>query len=273
LKMTNKMSKDNWRRVKVDPSKLKDNPYLKAPVGYEEPEDPIPQTENWIELNDIECRWGSYSSERFEKYDTLYVAKDVMREKESREIYKANTSDANKILNMSSPTFLPSFALTCNILVRLYELKEHRSAWEILKQYDQIETKHGKDYGIHAQNTVVDFKNTKIIHYPHATDDGHKPVEFDFSYWPMKDQTLDEILASHHGSVNMFVRMLTGLREPAQLIPISHYLRKRAKLDFPSDRKKIKSGKSDCRIGSIMGNLELEIGSDIPAAFRAVRAK
>src|SRR3989338_11093038 len=96
----------------------------------------------------------------FEQYKALEVRKDIFRRKRSPQNF---TPCEAAVYCEQQGLFLPSFALSCNILTALYQGKSDPAIAKVLGQY--------KSYsrycdGWHITNTLIDWENTKIIHYP-----------------------------------------------------------------------------------------------------------
>ena len=92
--------------------------------------------------------------------------------------------------------FLPSFALSCNILAALYSKRNDPEINKVLMQYKDK----GTGNGWHAQNTIVDWGANKIIHYPTKNTNGdninagRNTKEFPFTRKGIKDMPLEEAL-------------------------------------------------------------------------------
>jgi len=130
--------------------------------------------------------------------------------------------------------FLPSFALTCNIVARLYEGKSDAHVEKVLQQYKDK----GNGFGWHAQNTIIAYGSSEIIHYPSASDfSGVTAVNASQSRVVLpfvKDSLEDALLkdALRDASSRRFLQQLTGLHEPEILIEIGKYFGKPAKVWF-----------------------------------------
>jgi len=135
--------------------------------------------------------------------------------------------------------FLPSFALTCNIVARLYEGKSDAHVEKVLQQYKDK----GNGAGWHAQNTIIAFGSSKVIHYPSGSDFNQKdPINSSQSRTILpfvKDSLEDALLkdALRDASSRRFLQQLTGLHEPEILIEIGKYFGKPAKVWFPWNGK------------------------------------
>ncbi|MBN2459900.1 hypothetical protein JXB28_06470 [Candidatus Woesearchaeota archaeon] len=136
----------------------------------------------FITLENIAC--VDASGKVIEKYDRLYVAVDVARkpsaEQEPGEATHVSLTPYQAIAyfeQQNNGLFLPSFALSCNILAALFSgaVKKEKDGnyatldtnlKQVLDQY----LDHGAGLGWHAQNTVVNWKSKEVIHYPKDTD-------------------------------------------------------------------------------------------------------
>ena len=102
--------------------------------------------------------------------------------------------------------FLPSFALSCNILAALYSKRNGTEINKVLLQYKDK----GNGNGWHAQNTIVDWGANKIIHYPtkntngDSINPGRDTKEFPFTRKGIRDVALEEALKEERISGLMF---------------------------------------------------------------------
>ena len=208
-------------------------------------------TQNYLLLQNLSC----YDTQGhiFEHYDELYVQKEILRQKETTpnekkiptaqtEMVPVRLTCQQAIKQYDEDSFLPSFALTCNLLVLLHEKSKagDGEADTLLKQYQNL----GKGYGWHAQNTLVNYDWNQIIHYPTSEDferTEEQPilnepprVALPFSARSLVDTDINAAL--DHEELLPFVRNLTGLKDPRQLIEVSKYLGLEARLQFPFRR-------------------------------------
>jgi len=249
--MTTTNLQNPWRYVQAD--SIKDNPYLNPPKGKKEngkkpAEDVAPtgtptvtSAADFLVLENIVCVGAD--KKIFERHDKLYVAKDVERNGNAHidfTPYEATTHFEKKGL------FLPSFALSCNLVAALYQNKGKADVKKVLEQYKD----HGAGYGWQAQNTVIDWKRKKIIHYPqdkdfpedggddkiNAASVGRARTTFSFVADDFEDMLLEEALQKREFS--KYIRNLTGLKDPSILVEIGKYFGKPAKVwvaDDPED--------------------------------------
>ena len=211
-----------------------------------EPKNPEPPSRisfsegDFLTLEDLSC--VDADGNVFESYDHLDVARDIFRA-DGKQVSRTPYNHVVHCEEMG--LFLPSFALTCNIVARLYEGKSDAHVEKVLQQYKDK----GNGAGWHAQNTIIDFGSSKVIHYPSARDfsqstavngsQGHVALSF------VKDSLEDALLknALHDASTRRYVQQLTGLHEPEILIEIGKYFGKPAKVWFPWNGKARKSFK------------------------------
>lgn len=169
-----------------------------------------------------------------EQYDELLVAKEFTFPKSSIK-GTTNTYDAIKTMEKKG-MFLPSLALTCNILAALYENRNNEAADKLLKEYFNRKD----DYEFVAQNTVVDWEKNKVIHYPR--DDyflngyGGKNVNLNREETvralnPKGFQNLDlEEAVCISPFFEDYIKNSTGLQNPGILTWISRYYESRLSL-------------------------------------------
>src|SRR3989338_4296350 len=241
--MTTTNLQNPWRYVQAD--SIKDNPYLNPPKGKKEngkkpAEDAAPtgtptvtSAADFLVLENIVCVGAD--KKIFERHDKLYVAKDVERNGNAHvdfTPYEATTHFEKKGL------FLPSFALSCNLVAALYQNRGKADVKKVLEQYKD----HGAGYGWQAQNTVIDWERRKIIHYPHdkdfPEDGGNDKINaasvrrartaFNFVADDFGDILLEEALQKREFS--RYIRNLTGLKDPSILVEIGKYFGKPAKV-------------------------------------------
>ena len=187
--------------------------------------------EDYIMLEDITCT--DADGNVFEQYKRLYLAKDVIHYSPLGE--KSSTFEA--ILTAESQGgFVPSLALTCNILAKLLQLKEDPTIDAVLRSYATL-----KGLGTYTvQNTIIDCGNHEIIHYPMAHElvtagfprtvfvNVQQRRKFPYSafgpgpisgpVWVLHPSFLA------NGEPKRFFQNLTGLSDPIVLYNISNYL-------------------------------------------------
>ena len=211
-----------------------------------EPKNPEPPSRvsfsegDFLTLENISC--VDAEGNIFERYDRLDVARDIFR---SGNAQVDRTPYNHAVHCEKNGLFLPSFALTCNIVARLYERRSDAEIERVLQQYKDK----GNGAGWHTQNTIIDFGSSKVIHYPSRSDFNQKdPIN---SSQPrtilpfVKDSLEDALLkdALRDASSRRFLQQLTGLHEPEILIEIGKYFGKPAKVWFPWNGKARKSFK------------------------------
>jgi len=196
----------------------------------------LPTLEDFVVLEDITCVDAQGSV--FEHYEVIMVKKDIFRNGQGRQLsfapYYAALHCEERML------FLPSFALSCNILVALYRMRDQNSEVDkMLMQYRDLDA----GYRWPVQNTVINCHTEKIIHYPEASDFGQAlPVNHHrqrtvrtFSKATLGDCLLEEALKDEKHA--RFVKNVTGLRDPSILVDIAKSFNKAAKIEFPFDGK------------------------------------
>jgi hypothetical protein len=242
---------DYWKYVKPDPRGLEENPYINQPKmavpdvsSRPAPASPaavasIANTaSDFITLEKIVC--VDARGNVIEKHDKLQVRKDVERKPDGNHI---NFTPYNATVHFeNSGLFLPSFALSCNILAALYANRNDAEIQKVLMQYKD----HGVGRGWQAQNTLVNWGAKQVIHYPGKVDytsaggttdintqRTRKPLAFNntgFSHMLLEE-------ALRNKDYNEFMQNLTGLPNPRVLVEIGAYFGKPAKSWVSSDNK------------------------------------
>ena len=119
-------------------------------------------------------------------------------------------------------------------MAALYQNRNNPDAEALLQQYKN----HGAGYGWQAQNTIINYAAEEIIHYPTAADFGQTTAVNNglrktgrFTKASLKDNLLENALkdVAH----TLYVKQLTGLANPADLVEIGNYFGRPAKLWFP----------------------------------------
>ncbi len=184
-----------------------------------------------VTLRNIICK--DANGTEFERYNTLSVAKDIARNADKTQINNSPYQWA--VFFEGQEMFLPSFALSCNIVAALYKNRTDPAVAAVLQHYKDK----GNGGGYHGQNTLINFSTSEVIHYPTRTDFS-QPNEVNaprtrtalpFLKTTLQDALLVDALRDS-GSVN-YVRQLTGLVDPAILVEVGNYFGKPAKLWFP----------------------------------------
>ncbi len=178
----------------------------------------------------------------FEHYDALSVITDVVRENGT---YSNSTVQKHKSFTpyqaisffeqQRNGLFSPSFALSCNVLVASYLNKNRPACEALLQQYKD----YGSGYGWHAQNTVINWGARQIIHYPRDSDfpahggtsninQSQPQKKLPFDRTSFADMTLEEALK--RPNFLGYIKNLTGLANPADLIEIGNYFGKTARV-------------------------------------------
>ena len=193
----------------------------------------------YLVLQDISC--CDADGIVFENYSEIHVAKDIFRNDKGEQFRKNPYGHA--VFAEEQGLFLPSFALTCNILEALYKGRSNPEVDKVLMQYKD----HGSDSGWHAQNTVVDWKKRQIIHYPIASDfpehggseninSSKARTSLGFKVEDFSDMLLENTLKKKE--FRRYVVNLTGLKNPEVLIKIGKYFEKPARVWLPINPEK-----------------------------------
>src|SRR3989344_5320123 len=302
-------SNNPWRHVRVDAEGLEDNPYLNPrtpaqaapPTGAAAvpptPTVPVTVTNSGdvMLLHNLSC--VDAAGKVFEQYNTLAVNKDIFRD---RGAAQHNFTPYQAIVySESKGLFLPSMALSCNIVAALFQRAVKlengnyttldQNAKKVLDQYKD----HGPGYGWQAQNTVIDYNGQNIIHYPRDADfpnhggtnninASHPKVELPFKKkdgtWPFTNKKLERMTLEeglNHPLVSVFVKQFTGLADPSILVEVGKYFQKPAKVWFPTSPIKVEDCTETraawfgcyCSNLYLYGNYDLNINS----AARGVR--
>src|SRR3989344_4391601 len=239
------MSNTNpWKHVKIDEMDVESKPYLNPPPKPTTQTPPIPPANNasaappvtvtnlddFLVLENLVC--VDANGNIFEQYPELLVRKDIFRDQNRGQV---NFTPYNAAVHCEkNGLFSPSFALSCNIVAALYKNRTNPDANALLQQYKN----HGNGHGYHAQNTIINYANEEIIHYPTPADfnqtaavnNGRRKTGR-FSKALLQDGLLENALkdAAH----TLYVKQLTGLANPADLVEIGKYFGKPAQLWFP----------------------------------------
>jgi hypothetical protein len=215
----------------------------------EKPEDIFPEPtaddsteivslDDYLLLKNITCT--DADGNIFENYPEIYVAKDVVRDNVSKFVNFTLYQAITHFEKQGNSSFLPSYALTCNIVTVLFENKSDSEVEKVLLQYKK---KDAQRFGYHAQNTLNNTKTGKVIHYPYDNDfpnhggnddvNQSKRIELDFGL--NRSDTLENVLKSVNGK--RAIQNLTGLKQPEVLVEIGDYFSKQAYLWAPSDSR------------------------------------
>ena len=202
----------------------------------------------------------------FEQYAELSVQSDVVREQDgahrSFTPYEAITYFENQ------QQFLPSMALSCNILVALFRAAVHKEkdgtyttldvhAKQILDQYRD----YGPGCGLHAQNTVVDWEGKEIIHYPHDDDfpdnggtarinQGRQRTPKSFNKEGFKTCTLEQVC--HNNNMFAFLKDFICLENPAELVNVTRYFGKTALIWVSTENKTLAALLGHGNLGGVL---------------------
>jgi hypothetical protein len=194
----------------------------------------VSNMKDYIVLENIVCR--DSNGKPFEQYPQLSIKKDIERDDNQNHI---NHNPYEWIPYFEDKgLFLPSFALSCNILAALYAKRSDPAIEKVLMQYKD----YGPGYGWHAQNTIIDWGANRIIHYPtkntngDSVNAGRETKEFPFTRKGIRDVALEEALRNK--DFKAYVQNLTGLTKPETLIDIGNYFGKTAHIWTSSGKDK-----------------------------------
>ena len=204
----------------------------------------IADKSDYLLLKDVCCT--DVDGNIFEYYDELFVNKNIEKNQNGELVFFTPYNGAAHFEKQASGLFLPSFALSCNILNALWQNKDNPECERILLMYKNK----GNGNGWHCQNTVVDYAGEKIIHYPFDSDfpndggvaginKGRKRILLPFANkGSLKDEPLESAL--NHAAALYFIRQFTGLKNPEVFIEIGKHFGKEAKVWFPDGVAKCK---------------------------------
>ena len=212
-------------------------------------------TKEYIILENIICR--DSNGKHFEQYPQLFVRKDIERDADQQQI---NHTPSDWVQYFEDKgLFLPSFALSCNILQALYTKRNDSEISKVLMQYKDK----GNGTGWHAQNTIVDWGANRIIHYPSKNSQGGSintgriTKELPFTRKGIKDMALENALKNE--DFKAYIQNLTGLTKPEILVDIGEYFGKPAHI-WTSSGKEVRAAWLGCGSGSF--NLDTSDGLD-----------
>ena len=230
---------------------------------------------DYIELENIVCVGAD--GKPFEQYEKLIFAKDVPLSADGAHVSK---TIYDWIVNYEAQrSFLPSFALLCNIAVKLYDaaLTENTDGTFAVRnaEVEQVLSRfnrYGKvNYGWHACNTLVEYQTGQIINYPHKADftssGGNVNINlaqerkvFEFRRKDLgKSEPLEKVLAEK-GERLIFTENLSGLDEPGlqKLCRLGKYFGRPAKLWCAPTKDETRG----CWLGGSSINGDLYLGAD-----------
>lgn len=197
---------------------------------------------DYLKLEDIKC--VDASGDVFESYPELYVGKNFYHDQFFKQISLTPYRAIEHYEHYGM--FLPSFALTCNILAELYKNKSDSEIKAVLMQYQNK----GNGNGWHAQNTIINWRTKRIIHYPHDSDfptdggtgninqsDKRTALKFlDNGLIENKDLK-DALKIKNYAD---YVKNITGLEDPSILVEIANHFGKTAQF-WISSRFEVKA--------------------------------
>jgi hypothetical protein len=181
----------------------------------------ISSNDGYITLKNIVCI--DSEGKPFEQYDKIMVKKNIGIDTNNDPIKITPYEAITYFEKQNNGLFLPSLALTCNILAALYGNRvDDDIGAKVLMQY--------KDSGkgcrsLHAQNTIINWNTQEIIHYPKESDfpnnGGTHKINFGkqkkigFHLTTLESQKLE--IALKNKEYRKFIQNLTGLKEPEVL--------------------------------------------------------
>ena len=196
-------------------------------------------TEDYIVLENISC--VDADGNVVENHPKLYVKKDVERKADKAFISFTPYNGISHFEQQANGLFVPSMALSYQILDIAWQNKDNPEFAKLLKQYKDYANNGSYDCGWHCQNTLVDYAGQQIIHYPSDTDftsnggtsgiNNGRRIALPFSKIGLKSAALEDAL--NNANTARFVRQFTGLQNPAVLIDIAKYFGKTARVWFP----------------------------------------
>jgi hypothetical protein len=205
-----------------------------------------------------------------EQYDNLEVMADVERSSDGNILeYGQN----NAALHCEEKgLFIPSMALSCAILERLFALRDDPQFCKVLAQYSDS----GLGWGYHVQNSVVDWESGVVIHYHNASDftqqgdiNSRKRVSLGFDKGRLKSKNLEAALEDE--SHRRFVQQLTGLQDPKILVKIGEHFERPAHLCVPGEKTSTRKVWLGCSNDSF--RIKSGYNFDGCDAFRGVRER
>ena len=217
------------------PEELNDKPKLE-----DSPSPTVTSIDDFIVLKDIRCVGADGNV--FEQYDELHIAKDVVRQADGT--HQSFTPYQAIVYFEQKGLFLPSMALSCNIVAALFQAAVEKKGTEyavkdaeLKKVLDQYKD-HGAGYGWQAQNTLIDWNRRKILHYPRDADfpqdGGRNNINLSRSSIglsiPMGIGEMHLVDALKNAEATKYVRNLTGLKDPAVLVQVGEYFRETARI-------------------------------------------
>ena len=234
-------TKNPWKYAQVDEVDVHSNPYLN-PLPKPTPASPAADANNaapvtvtnlsdFLILQNLVCRDADGTI--FEQYPELRVRKDIFRDQNRGQV---NHTPYDWIVHCEqNGLFLPSFALTCNIVAGLYKNRNDPEANALLQQYKN----HGNGHGYQAQNTIIHYGTQEVIHYPSGADFNQTMTvnaafqrkSGSFTKASLQDSLLEDALKDP--AHTRYVKQLTGLADPKELVEIGKYFGRPARLWFP----------------------------------------
>ncbi len=194
--------------------------------------------EDFLIFENVSCTRAD--GEVYEHYDRIPVALDVDGGGDGRRGLVRSYLPYTAIADLENEnSFLPSLALTFNILDQAYKKKKDPRMRHLLMQYNNNGGYYHGQCGAHIQNTLISFKQREIIHYPYNTDfpsyGGDQPINtsrqqqripFTMEDWGLSEfwGTIPLRKAVQRESLAHFLKNVTGLQDLSLLMKLGKYL-------------------------------------------------
>ena len=221
---------------------------------------------DYVIVRDIECT--DADGNVFEKHDELWVPKDIERDGDNKSILLTPYNWNLHFEEKGKDCFLPSAALTLNYLLKILPAAvrkrsdgEYAVINEEFKKVLDSYHDYGLGYGYHAQNSLVAYGTSEMIHYPKKEEfiyaggdvdvnSDRESIRLSFNKSELQDGLLSEGLKNK--DIERFVRQYSGVFEPEKLVDLGDYYSwlsgrdKPTRLWFPWHGKKGKNNTSTC---------------------------
>ena len=198
---------------------------------------PVQDAGDYVIVRNIEC--VDADGNVFEKHDELWIPKDVERDKnyvKSFSVYGAIVHCEEK----GNDWFLPSAAATLNYLLKIFpkavrkrsDGNYHTINEEFKKVLDIFYNGQDQFFGVLAQNSLVAFGKSEIIHYPKKEDftyaSGDVGINFNRDSIRLEfDNSNLEVCCLLDGlenkGIERFVRQYSGVANPEELLNLGDY--------------------------------------------------
>ena len=202
----------------------------------------VEDADNYVIVRDIECTDADGTV--FDRHDELWIPKDVERTEELDEDGNnkpKNFTPYNAIVHFEeNDCFLPPVCVTLNYLVKIFDAAVERQEdgnYEILdeefkKVLDRYHSIGEGNFSYHAQNSLVAYGTSEMIHYPKKEEFtsaggsvdinvGRENIRLGFDKSELQDCLLLDGLKNK--GIERFVRQYSGLVEPERLVDLGDY--------------------------------------------------